>query len=135
MRQAAPIEMALFAVLKAGKCQPGLYINFLPIKGAVEAFKWLSEQPVFSVYILTVPSIKNPHCYSGKREGVEKYFGMVAVNNLIISAHKGLNRGHYLIDDCESDKGRENFEGQLMQFGFARYPDWSSVRTYFEKLT
>jgi 5'-nucleotidase len=107
----------------------------LPIRGAVEAFKWLSEQPVLSVCVLTVPSIKNPHCYSEKREGVEKYLGMVAVNNLIISAHKGLNRGHYLIDDCESGKRQENFEGQLMQFGFARYPDWSSVRAYFEKLT
>ena len=127
--------MALSAMLKAGKCQPGLYINLLPIKGAVEAFKWLSEQPVFSVCVLTAPSIKNPHCYSEKTEGVEKYLGMVAVNNLIISAHKVLNRGHYLIYDCESGKGQENFEGPLMQFGSARYPDCSSVRTYFEKLT
>jgi 5'-nucleotidase len=72
--------MALSAMLKAGKCQPGLYINLLPIKGAVEAFKWLSEQPVFSVCVLTAPSIKNSHCYSEKTEGVEKYLGIVAVN-------------------------------------------------------
>ncbi|MFT5421992.1 MAG: 5'-nucleotidase [Candidatus Endobugula sp.] len=114
--------------------QPGLYINLLPIKGAVETFNWLSQQPEFSVYILTAPSMKNPHCYSEKRQWVEKYLGMPAVNNLIISAHKGLNRGDYLIDDCASGKGQENFEGQLIQFGSTHYPDWSSVRTYFEKL-
>lgn len=32
--------------------QPGLYINLLLIKGAVETFMWLSQQPEFSVYIL-----------------------------------------------------------------------------------
>jgi hypothetical protein len=42
--------------------QPGLYINLLPINGAVETFNWLSQQPEFSVYILTAPSIKSPSC-------------------------------------------------------------------------
>jgi 5'-nucleotidase len=53
------------------------------------------------------------------------------INNLMISAHKGLNRGDYLIDDCASGKGQENFEGLLIQFGSTHYPDWNSVRTYF----
>jgi 5'-nucleotidase len=83
-------------------------------------------------FILTAPSIKNPHCYREKRQWVEKYLGMTAVNNLIISAHKGLHRGDYLMDDCASGKGQENFEGQLIQFGSTHYPDRSSVRTYFE---
>jgi 5'-nucleotidase len=114
--------------------RPGLYINLLPIAGAIETFKWLSEQANFSVYILTAPSIKNPHSYSEKREWVEKHLGMLAVNNLIISAHKGLHKGNYLIDDCTSGKGQENFEGQLIQLGSVSYPDWNSISKYFEKL-
>jgi len=43
-----------------------------------------------------------------------------------------LNLGHYLIDDYTEGKGQENFEGQLLQFGSAEYPDWQSIQRYFE---
>lgn len=114
--------------------QPGLYINLKPIEGAIEAFQWLASQPTLDVYILTAPSIKNPHSYSEKRQWVEKHLGIDAVNKLIISPNKGLNKGHYLVDDQVRGKGQENFEGILIQFGNPKFPRWTSVRQYFEKL-
>lgn len=114
--------------------QPGLYINLKPIEGALDTFVWLFKQPQFDVYILTAPSIRNPHCYSEKRQWVEQYLGMDVVAKLIISPNKGLNRGHYLIDDCDSGKGQELFEGELIHFGHSDYPDWNTIRKYFEKL-
>jgi hypothetical protein len=59
---------------------------------------------------------------------------MDVVAKLIISPNKGLNRGHYLIDDCDSGKGQELFEGELIHFGHADYPDWNTVQKYFEKI-
>ena len=41
----------------------------------------------------------NPLCYIEKRLWVEAHLGFDVVNRLIISAHKGLNKGHFLIDD------------------------------------
>ncbi|BFM21691.1 5' nucleotidase, NT5C type [Gilvimarinus japonicus] len=114
--------------------QPGLYIGLDPMPGAVDAFKWLSAQPELEVFILTSPSEKNPHCYSEKRQWVEKYLGMETVNRLIISPHKDLNRGDYLIDDNVAGKGQDHFEGELIHFGSEQYPNWQSVTTYFSNL-
>ncbi|MDO3380902.1 5' nucleotidase, NT5C type [Gilvimarinus algae] len=112
--------------------QPGLYIGLAPMPGAVDAFKWLSAQPELEVFILTSPSEMNPHCYSEKRQWVEQHLGMAAVNRLIISPHKDLNRGDYLIDDNVAGKGQDHFEGELIHFGSEQYPDWRSVVAYFQ---
>lgn len=122
----------LYPELEYPQSQPGLYINLDPITGAIETYQWLDEHPETAVFILTAPSISNPHCYSEKREWVEKHLGMRAVRNLIISPHKHLNRGNYLIDDMPSGKGQEYFEGQLLLFGSPDFPDWDSVKHYFE---
>ena len=84
------------------------------------------------MFILTAPSIKNSHCYSEKRDWVEKYLGSEIVERLIISAHKGLNKGHFLIDDNIDGKGQEYFEGEIIQFGADQYPNWKFVRMYLE---
>ncbi len=125
-------HQARFPDLKFPQSQPGLYLSLNPFDGAIETYQWLEAQSAFAVFILTAPSIKNHTSYSEKRIWVEKYLGMNAVNNLIISPHKGLNRGDYLIDDYVSGKGQEYFEGQLIQFGSKAYPHWQSVRRYFE---
>lgn len=113
---------------------PGLYVGLEPISGAIETFTWLSTRESLAVFILTAPSIKNPHCYSEKREWVEKHLGFDAVKNLIISPHKGLNKGDFLIDDCTSGKGQEYFDGTLIHFGSEEFPDWASIRTFFENM-
>lgn len=117
---------------KYPQSQPGLYAALKPMPDAIETYQWMDQQPEFDVYILTAPSIKNPHCYREKRIWVEEHLGMEVVNKLIISPNKGLNKGDYLIDDNVSGKGQEGFEGEMIQFGSQCFPDWFSVKSYSE---
>lgn len=114
------------------QCQYGFFRNLKPIKGGIEVVKLLMIQKIFEVYILTAPSVLNPLCYTEKRLWIEDYFGMEMVNRLIISPNKGLNKGDYLIDDNDSGKGQENFEGELLKFGGEEFADWESVLEYFK---
>ncbi|MGB1457883.1 hypothetical protein [Spongiibacter marinus] len=84
-----------------------------PLPGAIDTYHWLNNNPNSDVYILTAPSVDNSHCYSEKRDWVEKYLGLSVVENLTISPHKNLNDGHYLIDDMASGKGQDQFKGSL----------------------
>ena len=98
---------------------------------ALESLKPLNDCGWLVVYILTAPSIYNPLCSTEKRLWVEQYLGFDMVERLIISNNKSLNKGHYLIDDYIEGCGKENFEGELLQFGSDRFPDWESVLNYF----
>ncbi|WP_323844362.1 5' nucleotidase, NT5C type [Microbulbifer magnicolonia] len=114
---------------------PGFYAGLQPLPHAVETYRWLHEQEAFAVFVLTAPSTMNPHCYTEKRLWVEQHLGFDVVDRLIISAHKGLNRGHYLIDDNAEGRGQEYFEGELIHFGQTPFPDWLEVRRFFERLS
>ena len=111
---------------------PGFFIGLAPITGAIETYQWLNEREDIDLYILTAPSIRNPHSYTEKRLWVEKHLGLNAVYKLIISPNKGLNKGHYLIDDYTEGKGQENFEGKILKFGSDEFPDWKSVQKFFK---
>ena len=113
----------LFPDLEFPQSQPGMYIRMNPLPDAIETYRWLDDHPETDVYILTAPSVHNSHCYSEKRDWVEKYLGLSVVENLIITPHKNLNKGHYLIDDMASGKGQESFEGSLILFGSNEFPD------------
>lgn len=107
--------------------QYGFFRKLEPMQDAISAVRQLRESQLFEVYILTAPSIRNPLCYSEKREWVEEHLGMEMVERLIISPNKGLNKGNYLIDDHTSGRGQEHFEGQLIHFGSAEFPNWVAV--------
>lgn len=109
----------------------GFFSNLEPMEYALDSINFLNKQAQFDVYILTAPSIWNPLCYTEKRVWVEKHLGMELVKKLIISPNKGLNRGDYLIDDHETGRGQETFEGKLLHFGGKEYPDWEAVIAYF----
>jgi len=111
---------------------PGFFSGLAPIPGAIEVFQWLGDQEDLDLYILTAPSVRNPNSYTEKRLWVEEHLGIDAAYKLIISPNKGLNLGHYLIDDYTEGKGQENFKGQLLQFGATEYPDWKSIRRFFD---
>jgi 5'-nucleotidase len=110
---------------------PGFFKDLDPIVGAVEALHWLNTQQGARIFILTAPSVHNPLCYTEKRLWVEKHLGFDWVHQLIISPHKGLFIGDYLIDDCSFGRGQEGFTGKLLHFG--KYPliYWSNVCDYF----
>jgi len=113
--------------------QYGFFRNLKPIPSGVETVNFLNSVENFQVYILTAPSIRNPLCYIEKRLWIEDYFDLDMVNRLIISPNKGLNKGDYLIDDNESGKGQEHFEGKLLHFGSASFKDWNQILMYFKE--
>lgn len=108
--------------------QSGFFANLKPIKGAIDAVNQLIKSDDYDPYILSAPSTPNPLSYAEKRQWVEQHFGYEFCERLILCAHKGLLRGHLLIDDNVEGKGQEEFEGKIIQFGSTRFPNWLSVR-------
>lgn len=121
-----------FPHLEFPQSQPGMYIALKPLPGAIEAMKTLFSWPDVEVYILSAPSVKNAHSYTEKREWVERYLGEDACDRLILSGHKGLNQGDFLIDDQAEGKGQEMFAGELIQFGTSKYATWQDVLDYLQ---
>jgi 5'(3')-deoxyribonucleotidase len=66
-------------------------------------------------------------------EWIKRHFGedegSVFYKRLIISHHKNLNKGDYLVDDRKKN-GAGDFEGELILFGSERFPDWGAVTEY-----
>ena len=60
---------------------------------------------------------------------VKKYLGAPAYKRLILSHHKNLNAGEYLIDD-RTKNGADRFGGKHIHFGSDEFPDWASVVSY-----
>jgi len=106
---------------------PGIFSLMLPMKDAVESFNELAE--VFDTYILSTAPWENPSACSDKLLWVKKYLGVRAYKRLILSHHKNLNRGDFLVDDRDKN-GAGEFGGELVQFGQGKFPDWISVKQY-----
>jgi len=106
---------------------PGIFALMKPVEGAVEAFKKLSQK--YDTYILSTSPWNNPTAWSDKLEWVKKYLGDMAYKRLILTHHKNLNKGDYLIDD-RTKNGAGEFEGELILFGSDRFPNWESVLDY-----
>ena len=60
---------------------------------------------------------------------VKKYLGSHAKKRLILTHHKNLSLGDYLIDD-RIKNGADGFKGELIQFGSEQFPDWRAVVEY-----
>lgn len=102
-----------------------------PMPGALEAMQELNK--VFDLYILSTAPWLNPSAWIDKLEWVQRYFGKgkdtIFHKRLIISHHKDLNCGDFLIDDRENN-GANEFKGELIRFGSSDYPDWPTVVEY-----
>lgn len=106
---------------------PDIFSKMLPMEGAVESFKLLSEK--YDTYILSTSPWENPSAWSDKLKWVKKHLGDNAYKRLILTHHKNLNKGDFLIDD-RTKNGAGEFEGELILFGSEEYPDWNSVVCY-----
>jgi 5'(3')-deoxyribonucleotidase len=106
----------------------GFFEQLPPIEGAIDAINRLQRE--FHVFVLSAPSTRNPLSYAEKRIWIERHFDYAFTKKLILSPDKGLLKGRYLIDDHDSGKGQERFEGELILFRSERFPDWSAVLTY-----
>jgi 5'-nucleotidase len=103
---------------------PGIFALMEPKDGAIDAYRELSG--LFDAYILSTAPWQNPSAWSDKLLWVQRYLGDVAYKRLILTHHKDLNRGAYLIDDREK-RGAEAFGDGLILFGSDDYPDWTAV--------
>ena len=106
---------------------PDIFSLMDPLEGAIDSYKKLSQK--FDTYILSTAPWKNSSAWSDKNEWVKKYLGDVAYKRLILSHHKNLNYGDYLIDDRLAN-GANLFEGEHIHFGSDKFPDWGSVCSY-----
>ena len=108
---------------------PGIFSMMDPMPGAIDAFHRIAEK--YDTYILSTAPWENPLALSDKVIWVKRYLGDVAKKRLIISHHKNLNRGDYLIDD-RTRHGASEFIGEHIHFGTEKFPDWETVLKYLE---
>lgn len=106
---------------------PGIFAMMDPMPGAIDAFQRIAAK--YDTYILSTAPWENPLALSDKVIWVKRYLGDVAKKRLIISHHKNLNRGDYLIDD-RTRHGAGEFIGEHIHFGTDKFPDWDSVLRY-----
>ena len=106
---------------------PGIFALMDPMPGAISAVHRLVE--MFDVYILSTAPWKNPSAWADKVSWVTKYLDDVLHKRLILSHQKDLLKGDYLIDD-RPKHGADTFEGEWIQFGKDRFPDWTAVVDY-----
>lgn len=106
---------------------PGIFSLMTPVKGAIESFEELAA--LFDTYILSTSPWDNSSAWSDKLLWVKRHLGSHAYKRLILTHHKNLNAGHFLVDD-RTKNGADRFAGELILFGSDRFPDWPSVTAY-----
>lgn len=109
---------------------PGIFALMEPIPGAVEAFHQLATR--FDTYILSTSPWENPSAWSDKLMWVKKHLGAPAYKRLILSHHKNLNHGDYLVDD-RTNNGVDRFPGEHIHYGSDKFPTWANVLQYLLK--
>jgi 5'-nucleotidase len=106
---------------------PGIFSLMDPMSEAIESFETLATH--YDTYILSTAPWGNPSAWIDKVLWVQKYLGKPAYKRLILSHHKNLNDGHYLIDD-RTKNGVDRFRGEHIHFGTEQFPDWKTVVAY-----
>ena len=111
---------------------PGIFALIDPMPGAIEAVQKLRER--YDLYILSTAPWKNPTACNDKLAWVKKHFGGekddVFYKRLILTHHKDLCHGDYLIDDRPKRNGADKFTGEVIHFGSERFPNWDAVVKY-----
>lgn len=107
---------------------PGVFALMDPMPHAIESYRELAG--LFDTYILSTAPWANPSSWSDKLLWVRRHLDEVAHKRLILSHHKDLARGDFLIDDRPQKRGAATFQGELVHFGSERFPDWPAVMAY-----
>lgn len=112
-----------------GRCDeiPGLFGLMQPMPGAIEAVHKLNEH--YDCYILSTAPWNNPSAWSDKVTWITKHLDDVFHKKMVITHCKNLCKGDILIDD-RGKNGTSQFEGEWIEFGSERYPDWNAVLDY-----
>jgi 5'-nucleotidase len=118
---------------------PGLFGLMDPIPGAIEAVTELTT--LFDTYVLSTVPWGNTSGASQKIEWIQRHFGKEKSTPLwkrvILSHHKHLNKGDFLIDDRRHNGAAEfpdhNPGGEWIHFGSEAFPDWPTVVAYLRE--
>lgn len=113
----------------------GIFSRMDPMPGAIESVIELTEH--FDTYLLSSSPWNNPSAWSDKVRWVHKHFGFEKhsplYKRLILSHHKNLNDGHFLVDD-RFKNGAELFGrrpgAEHILFGADPFTSWQEVRSY-----
>ena len=106
---------------------PGIFSKMQPMRGAIEAYSILRRR--FDTYIASTAPWENRTAWADKRDWVEEHLGAPARKRLILTHHKNLLRGDYIVDD-RTKRGVDRFQGEHIHFGTPKFPDWESVVKY-----
>ncbi len=110
---------------------PGIFSLMDPMPGAIAAYRELSSK--YDTYILSTAPWLNASAWSDKINWVHQHLGIgtdeAVHKRLILSHHKNLNMGDYLIDDRTAN-GADRFVGEHIHFGQSEFPDWAAVLRY-----
>ena len=109
---------------------PGIFSLMTPLPDAIESFNELSK--LLDTYILSTSPWENYSAWTDKLNWVKKHLGSSAYKRLILSHHKNLNIGDFLIDDRLAN-GADKFSGEHIHFGTEKFPNWDSVVNYLKK--
>lgn len=110
---------------------PHIFSLMQPMPKAIESYDKLAS--TFDTYILSTAPWENGTAWHDKVVWVKKYLGESAYKRLILSHHKHLNHGDYLIDDRDKHNGSDKFTGEFIHFGSAKFPDWDAVIAHLIK--
>ena len=118
---------------------PGIFALMDPMPGAIEAVHELA--PLFDLYVLSTAPWDNPSAWHDKVAWIRKHFGAGPTarcyKRLILSHHKHLNRGEFLVDDRPHKNGAERFHelgGEVIHFGpDGTHPTWPDVVAYLKE--
>ena len=96
----------------------GIFGLMEPMPKAIEAVHQLAEK--YDIYVLSTSPQHNPSAWIDKIKWIHRYFGedktSVIYKQVILSHHKNLNQGDYLIDDRTAN-GAGKFKGKHIHFG------------------
>lgn len=110
---------------------PGIFSLMDPMPGAIESVTRLNA--TFDTYVLSTAPWANPSAWSDKVKWIQTHFGTDRTaplhKRLILTHHKNLNHGDFLIDDRKKN-GADRFPGVHIHFGQPEWPDWDSVTSY-----
>lgn len=102
-----------------------------PMSSAVKAFQLLAE--AYDVYVLAHYPTDRTQALSEQIQWVERWLGVPAWNRVVLTNHKNLVYGDYLID-AHTDKGATQFMGTFLHFGEDPYKTWEDVIEFFDRL-
>ncbi|MFW0793330.1 hypothetical protein AAFP30_05920 [Gordonia sp. CPCC 205515] len=108
---------------------PGIFSLMDPMPGAIKAYRQLSKK--FDTYILSTAPWDNPLAWTEKLLWVKMHLGRdeesPAYKRLILSHHKNLNHGNYIIDDRTARGVDEMPDGMHIHFGQPGFETWKQV--------